>query len=578
MYYNNQPRPRRLLPSKEKGMPLDPELIRAEPHTEVGQLIQRDVGILLDRWTRRAVQEQPNARRVHHQALLDHMQDLLSALGRSLAESDDAAYLHILPASTHGEQRWETGWSLTEVVRDYQILRLVILDYLEEVLEASPGPRVMMAIGLALDEAIAASVSRYVKSRDEYLRQVEAERADRDQQIQERLQHQAETLREVDRRKSEFVATLGHEMRNPLAPLWHAVRLLELREITDSGVAQIHDIIGRQVQQLARLADDLLDISRIAQDKIELRKEPVDLAAVVTQALQMSAPHLRARHHHFELDLPDEPLWLEADPARLVQIIVNLLNNAAKYTEPGGQVWLAVQPERNDAVIRVRDTGMGIPQEMLPHVFELFTQGEWSVDRSQGGMGIGLALVRRLVDLHGGTIEAHSAGSGLGSEFMIRLPALSLQAPGWHPAPLDGDRHPSSPLARPGRRRILVVDDNVDAAESLKMLLVLEGHEVRLAHDGLAALRVSDDFRPEVVLLDIGLPRMDGYQVARHLRERPASDLVLLVALTGYGQDDDRRRSQEAGFNAHLVKPVDLDALRSALAHYESVVQAKAQT
>ncbi len=245
-------------------MPVDPGLIRAEPHTEVGLLIQRDAGVLIERWTRRAMQEQPHAQRVHHQALVDHFHELLQALGRSLAESDDAATCqHCLPATIHGEDRWEAGWSLPEVVRDYQILRLVILDYLEEMLERPPSHCVVMAIGLALDEAIAASVSMYVTSRDGHLRQLEQERAERDKQIQEHLQQRAESLREVDRRKNEFLATLGHEMRNPLAPLWQAARLLELQETMDPALlGQVRDIIKRQVQQLGRLADDLLDISR----------------------------------------------------------------------------------------------------------------------------------------------------------------------------------------------------------------------------------------------------------------------------------------------------------------------------
>lgn len=548
-------------------MSIDPGLIRAQPHTKVGFLIGRDADILIDRWSRRAVQEQPNARRVHHQALVDHFHDFLQALGRSLGESDgEATTQHCLPATNHGEDRWETGWSLPEVVRDYQILRLVILDYLAEVLEHPPGPRVVMAVGLALDEAIAASVTRYVTSRDAHHRRLETERAARDRELQEHLRQQAEALREVDRRKSEFIATLGHEMRNPLAPLGHAVRLLEFQDAPDPAVVQIRDIIKRQVQQLGRLADDLLDISRIAQGKIELRKEPVDLGGVVAQAAQTSAPHLKARHHRFEVEPPAGPTWVEGDPARLVQVVVNLLNNAAKYTEPGGRVWLTAGREGPDAVVRVRDTGMGIPREMLPHVFELFTQGEWSADHAQGGMGIGLALVRRLVELHGGTISASSPGPGQGSEFVVRLPALPGPPAGTGGPRPEGCEPPGS--GNPGRagRRILIVDDNVDTAESLGMLLGLEGHVVRVAHDGPSALRAAEEFRPEVVLLDIGLPRMDGYQVARHLRERPETATAALVALTGYGQDEDRRRTRDAGFDAHLLKPVDLDALRAALA------------
>jgi CheY-like chemotaxis protein len=410
------------------------------------------------------------------------------------------------------------------------------------------------------------------------MRQQEAERAEQDRQIQEQLRHQAEALREVDRRKSEFLATLGHELRNPLAPLWHVVRLLELQE-TDPALAQIRDISKRQVQQLARLADDLLDLARIAQGKIELRSETCDLASVVNQAVQMSAPHIQARHHHFGVDLPDRPVQVQADPARLVQILVNLLNNAAKYTEPGGDVRLRVERVGPEAVIRVRDTGMGIPQELLLHVFELFTQGEWSTDGSQGGIGIGLALVRRLVELHGGTITVASAGPGQGSEFAVRLPALPAEAVSPE-GPIAGEADgQASPLPQQSRRRrILLVDDNVDAAESLSMLLGLQGHEVRVAHDGQTALRAAEEFQPEVVLLDIGLPRMDGNEVARRLRERPESDGMLLVALTGYGQDEDRRRSHEAGFNAHLLKPVDLAALQGLLEGSESLTRGVTQT
>lgn len=558
-------------------MSIDPGLIRSERHLEVSALIERDAGILVARWSRRAVHEQPNAQRLHRRALEDHLHDFLIALARSLASSDESdTSQHCVPATIHGEDRWGTGWSLSELVRDYQILRLVILDYLEEVLEGALGTRCVLAINLALDEAIAASVLMYVASRDAYQRQLEEERAERDRQIQEHLRNRADTLREVDRRKNEFMATLGHEMRNPLAPLGHAVRLLEFHDTQDETLLRIRDILKRQVQQLSRLADDLLDISRIAQGKIELRKQPVSLAAILEQAIEISSPHLKARHHQLEVTLPPANLQLDADPTRLTQIIVNLLNNAAKYTEPGGRVWLQAQREGDQAVVHVRDTGMGIPPEMLPNVFEMFTQGEWSAECSQGGIGIGLALVRRLVELHGGAISVQSDGIGQGSQFVVRLPALTGES-------FQSDRHkqssdgPLGAIPKPPRRRILIVDDNVDAAASLRMLLALDGHDVQVAYDGQAALRQAEEFQPEVILLDIGLPRMDGYQVARHLRGRQNMTGVLLVALTGYGQEDARRRSQEAGFNAHLVKPLDLAALQAVLLHCERLASGRSR-
>ncbi|HWB08555.1 MAG TPA: ATP-binding protein [Pirellulales bacterium] len=545
-------------------MSVDPAVIRAERHVEIGSLIEQDVDLLIERWAQRAAAEQPTAERVHHQALVDHLRELLRALGRSLAESEElAAFQHCLPATIHGETRWETGWSLPEVVRDYQILRLVLVDYLEEALGSAPGSRALMAVGLALDDAISASVAAYVRSRDQFQRQLEAERALRDGQLQEYLHQKAEALKEVDRRKNEFITVLGHEMRNPLAPLWHVVSILEVLGKNDSSILEVRDIVRRQVQQLTRLADDLLDISRIAQDKIELRKAPVDLSPAVAQAVEMSTPYIRARLHQLEVVLPPQPLWVNADAARLVQVLGNLLNNAAKYTEPGGRIWLVVESANGEAVIRVRDTGIGIPPAMLPHVFELFTQGEWSANHSQEGMGIGLALVRRLVELHGGTITASSEGVGRGSEFVVRLPAMS----GWSAlpttAPQDGDLHTLP--ATSGPRRILVVDDNVDATTTLAMLLSVQQHAVKVAHDGLAALEAAKEFRPDVILLDIGLPRMDGYEVARRLREESDLKNVLLVALTGYGQEEDRRRSAEAGFDFHLVKPVSLEALQGAL-------------
>jgi len=544
-------------------MAIDPHTIRTEAHTEVGVLLQRDAGVIIDRWSRRAAEDQPNALRVHHEALLDHLTQLLQTLGRTLAHSGNHdLFAHCHPADQHGEQRWEVGWSLPELVRDYQILRLVILEFLEETLERPLSYREIMAIGLALDEAISASVTRYVAQREESLRQLQEERVKEARSVEEGLRRQAEALREADRRKNEFLATLAHELRNPLAPLRNGLGVLRLHPITDPIVGQVRDLFERQVQQLSRLVDDLLDVSRIAQGKIELRKQKVNVAGMVGQALQMSDAVLKARRHRVEVALPAEQHWVEGDPARLVQILVNLLNNAAKYTNPGGLVRVSAERQGGDVVIKVQDNGVGISPEMLRHVFDLFTQAEWPADRSDGGLGIGLTLVKRLVELHGGRISAHSAGLGRGSEFVVRLPLCPAGASDPTPA-VD------PPAPAPVSRHILVIEDNADGRESLATLLRLLGHRVEVAEDGRKGLDMVLATRPDVALIDIGLPGLDGFQVAEQIRAALGTG-ILLVALTGYGQPDDRRQALEAGFNAHLVKPVELDGLQRLLVTAES--------
>jgi two-component system CheB/CheR fusion protein len=379
------------------------------------------------------------------------------------------------------------------------------------------------------------------------------------QRLEKELQRRAEALAEADRRKDEFLAMLGHELRNPLAPIRNAVQVLRRLGPPDPNLRRTTDLIDRQVQAMARLVDDLLDVSRITGGKIKLQREQVDLAAVVARGVETVRPLIDARGHALAVALPREPLRVEADATRLAQVVSNLLHNAAKYTEEGGHIWLTVERRLGEAWVRVRDDGLGIPTELLPQVFDLFTQGDRSLARSEGGLGIGLTLVKKLVELHGGGVEAHSEGPGRGSEFVVRLPVLPRQAPVEVGAEPDG--HTPVPP-----RRVLVVDDNVDAAESLALLLRVERHEVRTAHDGPTALHVAEAFRPEVVLLDIGLPRMDGYEVARRLRGQAGFQKALLVALTGYGQDEDRRRAEEAGFDAYLVKPADPAALHELLA------------
>jgi signal transduction histidine kinase/ActR/RegA family two-component response regulator len=372
-----------------------------------------------------------------------------------------------------------------------------------------------------------------------------------------RLIHQ---LRQADRRKDEFLAVLAHELRNPLAPVRNAVEVMRLRDVDDPGLRWARDIIDRQVQQMTRLVDDLLDVSRITRGKVKLQKEPVDLAAVVARAVEISRPLIDARRHELTVTLPPEPVRVEADAIRLAQVVANLLNNAAKFTPEGGRIWLTVERDGGQTVVRVRDTGVGILAAMLPQVFDLFAQVESSLEHSQGGLGIGLTLAKSLVEMHGGSVTAHSDGPGQGSKFILRLPVLT------EVRSADSGPGMNERLAESSARRILVVDDNVDAADSLALLLRLMGNDVRTAPDGPAALAAARAYRPDVVLLDLGLPRMSGYEVCRRLREGHFANGPLVVALTGYGQDEDRRRTREAGFDHHLVKPVNPDELRELLA------------
>ena len=369
----------------------------------------------------------------------------------------------------------------------------------------------------------------------------------------------AEALREADRRKDEFLATLAHELRNPLAPLRNSVHILQLTSADDPTTERLCETMERQVNHLVRLVDDLLEVSRITRGRIELRKETVELAAVARNAIETSRPLIDAAGLQLAISLPQDPIMLDGDPIRLAQVFANLLNNAAKYTDRGGQIWFSAKREENDVVITVRDSGIGISAELLPKVFDMFMQVDRSTDRSQGGLGIGLTLVRSLVELHSGSVEAHSAGPGCGSEFRVRLP---IQTP-------SRDAHQGSlPAAAVNvlpSRRILVVDDNVDSAKTLGMLLKYLGGDVVVVHDGPAALNAIDDYRPAVVLLDIGMPGMDGFEVARRIRQLPDTHEIKLIALTGWGQEDDRRRTREAGFDHHLIKPADITALQSIL-------------
>jgi PAS domain S-box-containing protein len=376
-------------------------------------------------------------------------------------------------------------------------------------------------------------------------------------------------LQEADTRKNEFLALLAHELRNPLGPIRHAVKILRARAPSPEELQWATNIIDRQTEHMTRLVDDLLDVSRITRGTIELRRERVDIADVLKAAVETSGASIERARHQLRVTPPPEPLYVEGDATRLTQIVTNLLDNAAKYTDSGGRIWLTAEREGDEAVIRVKDSGIGIDPAVLPRVFDMFTQAGLSLERAQGGLGVGLALVERLVTLHGGTVTAFSGGPGKGSQFTIRLPALQAHGQAAH-GQAAPEVHAAAPSGPEKHCRILVVDDNEDSAESLGMLLHMLGHEVKTANDGASALGAAAEFRPDVAILDIGLPKVNGYELAKQIREQPWGRDVVLVALTGWGQEQYRRRSAESGFNHHLTKPVEFEVLQQILAAADS--------
>jgi signal transduction histidine kinase/ActR/RegA family two-component response regulator len=422
-----------------------------------------------------------------------------------------------------------------------------------------------VTVGLFSERSRAARQRAEVQAREavRHQRALEQEVQQR-QQLEENLQQSNRALAEAARRKDEFLAMLGHELRNPLAPIGNAVALLRLAASQEPQVGEACTVIERQLANLTHLVDDLLDVARITRGKVHLRRRSLDLAAVLERAIELTGPLIEGHRHTLTRTRAGAPLWVQADATRVEQVFANLLNNAAKYTACGGVIQVIEECDGAAAVVRIRDSGFGIAPALLPHVFELFAQADRTLDRAQGGLGIGLTLVKTLVELHGGTVTASSGGIGQGSEFVVRLPLI--QAPGAPPPATEALPPPAAAAAL----HVLVVEDNKDAADSLAMLLKLWGHRVRTSHDGLAGLTAARHTRPEVVLLDIGLPGMDGYEVARQLRQEfgPA---IRLVAMTGYGQEEDRRRAWEAGFNAHLVKPADPATLQALLAQSDLI-------
>jgi signal transduction histidine kinase len=531
-------------------------------------------------------------------ANLQNLKTILEDLGQNLVEaesgaaalrllSEDDFAVVLLDLQVAGLDGFETARSIRSRERSRQTPIIFLSSY------ESPDLTVVKAYALGavdylrkplLPEVVRAKVAGFVdllqktqqvNRQAELLRQLERS-AFEHQWAEAKQKWELENLREESRRKNDFLAILAHELRNPLAPIRNSLQLLRLKGPIDAETHLAQDVIERQVEQMTRLVDDLLDISRITHGKIILRKELVDTTNVIERAVEMAQPLIDSRHHTLTVETPSEAIFLDADPIRLAQILANLLNNAAKYTDEGGRISISVgrandgREGGDDVLIKVRDTGIGIPAELLPQIFNLFFQENASLDRSRSGLGIGLTLVRNLVEMHGGRIQAFSPGSGKGSEFVVRLPARtgpSASLP--FAAPVAERPAATSP------RRILVVDDNVDSAKTLAILLRHFGHDVQVVHDGPAALAAARSRPPEVVLLDIGLPHMSGLEVARRLRGELGLNNVLLVAMTGYGQIEDRKRSQEAGFNAHLVKPLDMDDLWVLLAHPEFAASAR---
>jgi two-component system CheB/CheR fusion protein len=369
-----------------------------------------------------------------------------------------------------------------------------------------------------------------------------------------------DALKAADRRKDDFLATLAHELRNPLAPIRNAVAILGRKSTLDAEVAWSRDVIVRQVEQMSRLIDDLLDIERISRGKFLVRKERVPLERAIDMALEMSRPYITSAGHRLSVVMPSERVLLDADPARLAQVFSNLLNNAAKFTEPRGEITLTAQLDGNAVLVRVEDNGIGFAPDVASRLFRPYSQLATTQDRARGGLGIGLSLVQGIVGLHGGSVEAKSAGPGRGAEFTVRLPIAAST-----PRPAEGDEPREAARAEPVSLRILVADDNKDAADSLQRVLELYGHEVRVAYDGEAALELAARFEPDIAILDIGMPGANGYDVARAMRVSRGSR-VTLVALTGWGQEGDRRRAIEAGFDFHLTKPMDPSVVNDLVA------------
>jgi signal transduction histidine kinase/ActR/RegA family two-component response regulator len=507
--------------------------LRIEPHSAIGDVIQRNVAVVIERWAVRAKEEQPNAARAHHDTLLDHLPIFLAKLGISLSSAGDNADQLQREAEEHGDQRWDSGWSVTEVVRDYQILRIVTSQFLEESLGRRVNSRESLVLNVAIDDAIAASVSAFVASQTNPATGANPTRSEA-----------LDLLLNV-------LGTVGHEIRNPLAPLTNSLEILRLAGSDASRVEQIRQMMDRQLRVLSRLVDDLMDLPRLARGKMSLRRERVDVVGLVRACAEDRLANLTAAGLSLTLDIPSGPVWVIGDDTRLTQAFGNLIGNAQKFTDSGGSVTVRLSALENRRIfIGVADTGIGIDPVVRSKVFEAYIQADQSLDRSRGGLGLGLALVKAVIELHGGSVAVASDGLGSGATFTIELPIAEPQA-----------SQPSvAPAAIPARgqpRRVLIIEDNADSAESLQMYLEMWGHAVTVARNGADGISAASTTNPEVVICDVGLPGLDGYAVAAEIRRGNAAAPISIIAVTGHGPRLCPAGEPDKAFDHYLLKPVD---------------------
>lgn len=515
-------------------MTIDFAAIRSGRHEEIAEVLERNGESITDEWSVRARSENSEANASYRDELRNRLPGFVQAMGAALRRVDTSATgEHRLLAVEHGEQRWQIGWTLASVVADYQILRTVLLERLDQEMERGLDLTEAMAVGYFLDDAIQAAVVTFTE-------------------------HQETQLRRSHQRLNEFLSVLGHELRNPLAAIKTGMELLKLR--TEEDHSRVFEVVGNQVDTTTRLLDDIMDVSRITRGQVEMKRETVRVWPIIESAAQSARSMIVSHQHALTMTPPGEELWINADATRLQQVVTNLLTNAAKYTEDGGEIFVAVTRDENEAVITVRDTGTGIDPSDLPHIFDLFVQSPENTGR---GLGIGLALARLIVEMHGGTISACSDGAGRGSEFTVCLP-LVRDVVERRLSP-DVDEVLGGDLSGTPARSILVVDDESATAQMLAALLEQFGHEVFVAFDGEEAAELAHRHQPEVILTDIGLPGMDGYALARAVRADEGTKEALLIAMSGYAHQAQQRHADEAGFDKYLVKPIDLRSVQETI-------------